>query len=454
GGRGIRIVDDPSSLPAAFASAAAEAYAAFGDGRLFLERKVVRGRHVEVQIAGDLFGHVVALGTRDCSVQRRHQKVIEEAPPPGLSPTTGAELAAAAVRLGREVGYTGLGTVEFLVTDAGACFLEVNPRLQVEHGITEATTGLDLVQLQIRIARGERIPVEPPEARCVAIEARVCAEDPDAGFLPSPGRVSRFDPALGPGVRVDTGVAAGSVVPPAFDSLVAKVIAVGATRDEARSRLVCALRDLELVIEGGASNVGYLIDLLESAEFRAGGLDTSWVDPPRAAGDPRGGSDAADALVAAAILAYQRRRHAARRSFFAEGATVLRGRVPPSIGQEIDLSLESRTYRLTVFALGAWRYRVHLDGRAVVTMLREGERHLARLELPGRTRRIVYDATAVGLRLELDGRPYRFGWETTGHVRAPTPALVVAIQVAPGDVVEAGQVLGFLEAMKTEIGFV
>ena len=457
GGRGIRIVDDPASLPAAFASAAAEAQAAFGDGRLFLERKVEHGRHVEVQIAGDQHGHVVALGTRDCSVQRRHQKVIEEAPPPDLSPDLAAQLAAASVRLGHEVGYTGLGTVEFLVTDAEPCFLEMNPRLQVEHGITEATTGLDLVQLQIKIARGERVPMEPPSPRGVAIEARVCAEDPAAGFLPSPGRVARFDPALGPGVRVDTGVAAGSVVPPAFDSLVAKVIAAGTTREEARSRLVCALRDLELVIEGGASNTGYLIDLLESPEFRAGGVDTGWVDRRRAGeGAPRPGGDrdAVDALVAAAILAYQRRRHAARRSFFADSASMPQSRVPASAGQEIDLSFEGGTYRLTVFALGAWRYRVHMDGRAVVTMLREGQRHLARLELPGRTRRIVYDATEVGLRLELDGRPYRFGWETTGHVRAPTPALVVAIQVAPGDTVEAGQVLGLLEAMKMEIGFV
>ncbi|HXJ32416.1 MAG TPA: carboxyl transferase domain-containing protein [Candidatus Eisenbacteria bacterium] len=456
GGRGIRIVDHPAALPAAFASAAAEAQAAFGDGRLFLERKVVRGRHVEVQIAGDLHGRVVALGTRDCSVQRRHQKVIEEAPPPDLSSDLAAQLAAAAVRLGREVGYTGLGTVEFLVTDTEPCFLEMNPRLQVEHGITEATTGLDLVQLQIRIARGERIVMGPPPPRGVAIEARVCAEDPDAGFLPSPGRVARFDPALGPGVRVDSGIAAGSVVPPAFDSLVAKVIATGATREEARSRLVCALRDLELVIEGGATNTGYLIDLLESPEFRAGGVDTGWVDRRRAEdGSARSGDrDAADALVAAAILAYQRRRHAARRSFFAESASMPQSRVPASAGQEIDLSFEGAAYRLTVFALGAWRYRVHMDGRAVVTTLREGERHLARLELPGRTRRIVYDATEVGLRLELDGRPYRFGWETTGHVRAPTPALVVAIQVAPGDTVEAGQVLGLLEAMKMEIGFV
>src|SRR5437879_9644273 len=174
----------------------------------------------------------------------------------------------------------------------------MNPRLQVEHGITEAITGLDLVQLQIRIARGESLADLRVSERGVAIEARVCAEDPDAGFVPSPGRIARFDPALGPGIRVDTGIAAGSLVPPVFDSLVAKVIATGATREEARSRLGYALRDLDLVIEGGASNTGFPIDVLGSAEFRRGGIDTGWVDrhgrdAPAEADHP----NASDALV-------------------------------------------------------------------------------------------------------------------------------------------------------------
>ena len=452
GGRGIRVVENAAALPAAFRSAAAEALAAFGDGRLFLERKVSGARHVEVQIAADMRGHVKALGARDCSVQRRHQKLIEEAPPPGLEPALLARLAAAAVRLAREVGYVGLGTVEFLVAGADAHLLEMNPRLQVEHGITEAITGLDLVQLQIRIARGESLADLRVSERGVAIEARVCAEDPDAGFVPSPGRIARFDPALGPGIRVDTGIAAGSLVPPVFDSLVAKVIATGGTREEARSRLICALRDLDLVIQGGASNTGFLIDVLGSAEFCRGGIDTGWVDHrccDAADADP----DASDALVAAAILAYQRRRRDARLNFFADTTNVSPVRVPPSVGQEVDLSFGGVGYRLAVFALGSWRYRVYLDGRAVTVTLREGDRHLARLEFADRTRRVVYDATEVGLRLELDGRPYRFGWETTGHVRAATPAMVVGVQVAPGERVTAGQVLGFLEAMKVEIAF-
>src|SRR5262249_13911554 len=168
-------------------------------------------------------GPVRALGARDCSVQRRHQKVIEEAPPPGLAAQLCDELSAAAIRLAGAVGYVGLGTVEFLVSGEAACFLEMNPRLQVEHGITEEITGLDLVELQIRIARGESLARLTVRERGVAIEARVCAEDAEAGFIPAPGRIARFDPALGPGIRVDTGIAAGSVVPAAFDSLVAKV---------------------------------------------------------------------------------------------------------------------------------------------------------------------------------------------------------------------------------------
>ena len=452
GGRGIRVVAQAADLRGAFRSAAAEAAAAFGDGRLFLERHVARARHVEVQIAADAHGHVFALGARDCSVQRRHQKLIEEAPPPRLARKMGEQLADAAIRLAERVGYVGLGTVEFLVAGDDAFLLEMNPRLQVEHGITEEVTGLDLVALQIRIARGESLAGVVVAERGVAIEARVCAEDPEAGFAPAPGRIARFDSALGPGIRVDTGVVQGSVVPAAFDSLVAKVIATGATRDEARTRLACALRELDLVVEGGASNTGYLIDVLESEPFGRAEVDTGWVDRREHTTGAADG-DAADALVAAAILAYQRRRHDARVNFFADPAGASPSRVPPSTGQEVDLAFDGRGYRLHVLALGSWRYRVGLNEGMVDVTLREGDRHLARLELRDRTRRVLHDANEIGLRLELDGRPYRFGWATTGHVRAPAPAVVMGLQVAVGDRVAAGQVLGFLEAMKVEIAF-
>ncbi len=452
GGRGIRMVERREELAAAFRSAGSEAASAFGDARLFIERRVSGGRHVEVQIAGDASGALRALGCRDCSVQRRHQKLLEEAPPPGLAPGMLDRLQSAAVCIAERVGYAGVGTVEFLVAGDAFYFLEMNPRLQVEHGVTEAITGLDLVQLQIRIARGESIAALRVAERGVAIEARVCAEDPDAGFQPAPGTIARFDPALGPRLRVDTGVAAGSVVPPFFDSLVAKVIASGDNREEARARLSCALADFDIVIAGGATNKGFLLDVLDAPDYRAGGVDTTWLDR-FVAGRPSGREYAVEALVAAAILTYQRNRHAARLNFYADASSISADRVPSSQGQQIDLTQAGASYRLEVFAVGSWRYCVHLDGRTVAASLREESAHAARLEIGERTLRVLYDATDSGLRVEVEGHPHRFGGKAAGEVRAGAPAVVVAIHVEPGQRVEAGQVLGVLEAMKMEIGF-
>jgi acetyl/propionyl-CoA carboxylase alpha subunit/acetyl-CoA carboxylase carboxyltransferase component len=452
GGRGIRMVETPEQLAEAFRGARSEAAAAFGDDRLFVERKIAGGRHIEVQIAADLAGQVLALGCRDCSVQRRHQKVIEEAPPPGIARRRLRELEEAAVRLAREVGYVGLGTVEFLVTDGEFHFLEMNPRLQVEHGITEETTGLDLVRLQIRIARGESIAKLAFEEHGVAIEARVCAEDPDAGFCPSPGRIACFDPSLGPRVRLDSGFGAGSQIPPDFDSLVAKVIACGDGREEARARLRCALADLDLVIEGGATNKGFLLEILDAKAFRSGGVDTTWLD--RFAAEPRGEREyAVEALVAAAILSYQASRAAARLNFFSDTTSIAPSRVPPSLGQQIDLSYRGESYRLEVYTVGSWRYRVHLEGRVVSATLREEGAHTARLAIGDRSLRILHDVTESGLRVEIEGHAHRFGGQAAGQVRAGTPAMVVAIHVEAGQRVAAGQPLGVLEAMKTEIGF-
>jgi acetyl/propionyl-CoA carboxylase alpha subunit/acetyl-CoA carboxylase carboxyltransferase component len=450
GGRGIRVVDDPSDLEEAFRSAGAEALSAFGDDRLFIEKKVEGGRHIEVQIAADLHGNVHAVGCRDCSVQRRHQKVLEEAPPPDLSDVVTEGVRAAAAKIAREVDYAGVGTVEFLVSADEFHFLEMNPRLQVEHGITEEITGLDLVQTQIRIARGESLADLEISEQGHAIEARVCAEDPDKGFLPAPGRIARFEPALGPRIRVDTGVASGSTVPAAFDSLIAKVIATGATREEARARLVAALADFDLVIEGGATNKGYLAEILESADFRRGAVDTTWLDRFGADRTPDD-SFAAPALVTAAILAYQRARGAARLNFYADASNI--ARVPRSQGQEIDLSFEGEQYRVQVFAVGSWRYRVHLDDRVVGATLREEGAHTARLELGDRTLRVLYDIGEVGLRVEVEGHAYAFSSQTAGQVRAAAPAMVVAIHVETGDMVKAGQPLGVFEAMKMEVGF-
>ena len=258
----------------------------------------------------------------------------------------------------------------------GFHFLEMNPRLQVEHGITESISGLDLVQLQIRIARGETLSFVRLEQRGHAIEARVCAEDPDAGFLPAPGRIARFDPALGPGLRVDTGVAAGSQVPAAFDSLIAKVIAIGRNREEARARLAAALADFDLVIEGGATNKGWLAEVIDHPDYRKGGVDTTWLDRFNAARErddglaaPRAGRRFDPRLSARARRARASTSSPIRRSSRPRS-------VPASQGQEIDLSFAGEQYRVRVFAVGSWRYRVHLDGRVVAANLREeGAQH-------------------------------------------------------------------------------
>lgn len=450
GGRGIRVVEEPDALIKAFRSARSEALSAFGDGRLFIERKVEGGRHIEVQIAADRHGAVVAIGCRDCSVQRRHQKVLEEAPPPGLSAAAQGELKEAAVRIASSVGYTGVGTVEFLVARGAFHFLEMNPRLQVEHGISEAITGLDLVQLQLRIARGESLAELEIAESGFAIEARVCAEDPDRGHLPAPGRIARFDPALGPGLRLDTGVATGSVVPASFDSLIAKVIAKGQSRESARARLVAALEDFDLVIEGGATNKGYLTEILNHADFRRGGVTTTWLDRYSAQRE-RDDAHAAHALLTAAILSYRQSRAVLRRGFYADASNI--AHVPASVGQQVDLSFNGEQYRLEVYATGSWRYRVHLDGRVLYATLRAESPHTARLKLDEQVWRVLYDIGDAGLRIEIEGCAFAFSSQSAGQVRASAPAMVVALHVKVGDVVSAGQSLGVLEAMKMEVAF-
>ncbi|MEY3029985.1 MAG: hypothetical protein RL058_348, partial [Actinomycetota bacterium] len=258
GGRGMRVVYRDEDLAGAIEAAGREALAAFGDPTVFIEPYIEHGRHIEVQIMADSHGSVIHLGERDCSVQRRNQKVVEEAPAPGLEPTVRDALRSGAVSLARHVGYRGAGTVEFLVgPDGTITFLEVNTRLQVEHPVTEAITGLDLVEMQLAIAAGHPLPLGQDDVRFDghAIEARVVAEDPASGWLPSTGRIDRFE--IGDGVRVDSGVEAGSVVTTDYDSLLAKVIAYGPDRDTARRRLRAALRSSE--VDGVRTNIDMLV---------------------------------------------------------------------------------------------------------------------------------------------------------------------------------------------------
>ncbi len=277
GGRGMRIVEDESGLEDAFASASAEAAAAFGDGEIYLERYLSSVRHIEVQVFADGHGNTVHLGERDCSVQRRHQKLVEEAPGPGLSDSTRRELGEAAVRAAAAVEYRNAGTVEFLMDPEGRFyFSEMNVRIQVEHPVTEMVTGLDLVREQIRVAAGEPLSFRQEDVRLsgAAIECRVNAEDPET-FMPSPGAITAFHSPGGPGVRVDTAVHAGAVIPPYYDSLVAKLITHGEDRAHAAARMRRALAEMQ--VEGIRTTIPLHRRILRSREFLAGGFDTGFL---------------------------------------------------------------------------------------------------------------------------------------------------------------------------------
>ena len=278
GGKGMRLVDFPEGLAEAFATASAEADAAFGDGSLYLEKVVAPARHVEIQVLCDRHGNVLTLGERECSIQRRHQKLVEESPSPALGAETREAMEASVERACRAVGYEGAGTFEFLLGPEGEpYFIEVNCRLQVEHPVTELLTGVDIVRQQVRIAAGERLAAfgrAPRKGH--AIEVRINAEDPARGFAPAPGLVTRFRPPLGPGVRVDTAVEDGCAIPPFYDSLIAKVIVADDDRPAALARGVRALE--ELVVEGIPTTREFALDVLRSDGFRSGSYSTGYLD--------------------------------------------------------------------------------------------------------------------------------------------------------------------------------
>ena len=281
GGKGIRIVEDPARFVNLLNAAQAEAKASFSDGGVYLERCIQRPRHVEIQVFGDAKGRIVHLGERECSIQRRHQKLVEEAPSPALSPELRQEMGEAAILAARSIDYVGAGTVEFLLDKDGSFyFLEMNTRIQVEHAVTEVTTGFDLVKEQIRVAAGEALAFPTNGSvnlhqRGHAIEFRVNAEDPDRDFMPGPGKITTFHPPGGPGIRIDTHVYAGYNVPPYYDSLLAKLIVSGATREEAILRARHSLD--QFIIEGIPTTLPFLRRILEDDAFLEGDIDTSFV---------------------------------------------------------------------------------------------------------------------------------------------------------------------------------
>ncbi|MFG1867103.1 ATP-binding protein [Micromonospora arborensis] len=455
GGRGIRVIRNEAELVDAYERTSQEAARAFGSGIVFLERLVTGARHVEVQVIADGQGTAWALGVRDCSVQRRNQKVIEESASPVLDPAQATELKTSAERLAVAVGYRGAATVEFLYHpgDRLFAFLEVNTRLQVEHPITELTTGFDLVKAQLHVASGGRLDGAPPAERGHAIEARLNAEDPDRDFAPSPGRIARLDLPSGPGIRVDTGVSEGDTIPADFDSMIAKIIAYGRDRDEALGKLRRAMANTTVIIEGGATNKSFVLDLLDQPEVIDASADTGWIDRVRGEGRLVTHRHSAVALAAAAIEAYEEEERVERQRLLST-ASGGRPQVQHSSGRPLDLKLRGVSYRTRVARVGAHRFRVGIETGAVVRTadvdLDRFDRHTGQIVVNGIRYRLLTGTYGPTHLVEVDGVTHRVSRDEGGVLRSPMPALVVATPLEVGDEVEAGAPVLVLEAMKME----
>ncbi|MEV1076361.1 carboxyl transferase domain-containing protein [Micromonospora parva] len=455
GGRGIRVIRNEAELVDAYERTSQEAARAFGSGIVFLERLVTGARHVEVQVIADGQGTAWALGVRDCSVQRRNQKVIEESASPVLDPAQAAELKTSAERLAVAVGYRGAATVEFLYHpgDRLFAFLEVNTRLQVEHPITELTTGFDLVKAQLHVASGGRLVGAPPAERGHAIEARLNAEDPDRDFAPSPGRIARLDLPSGPGIRVDTGVSEGDTIPADFDSMIAKIIAYGRDRDEALGKLRRAMANTTVIIEGGATNKSFVLDLLDQPEVIDASADTGWIDRVRGEGRLVTHRHSAVALAAAAIEAYEEEERVERQRLLSTAAGG-RPQVQHASGRPLDLKLRGVGYRTRVARVGAHRFRVGIETGPVVRTadveLDRFDRHTGQIVVNGVRYRLLTGTYGPTHLVEVDGVTHRVSRDEGGVLRSPMPALVVATPLEIGAEVEAGAPVLVLEAMKME----
>jgi len=455
GGHGIRKVCSEDQIVQAFEGARAEAFKAFGDPTVFLEQLIQGARHVEVQVIADHYGNIWAAGVRDCTVQRRQQKVFEEAPSPALSPEQDQALRDAAIRLSRAAGYRNAGTVEFLFrpSERQFAFIEMNTRLQVEHPVTECTTGIDLVKLQIHVARGGRLEGEPPRTVGHAIEARLNAEDPANGFAAAPGVIERLRILTGPGVRIDTGVAEGDSVPAAFDSMIAKIIAYGRDRKEALSRLQRALRESVVVIKGGCSNKSLLLELLSRDEVQTGNVHVGWLDRLAQSGAHLSRKYADVALLQAAIEAYEAQLAVEQAQFY---ASAVRGRpqVRSEVGWTAKLRYRGLSYSPTTYRLGPQRYRVEIDGSSLLVHTDRLGHFEYSLTAHDQRFHIVSVMQGVSWRIEVDGVAHEIHRDDGGMVHAPAPAVVVSIAVKPGDTVSTGDRLAVLEAMKMEMQLV
>jgi len=460
GGKGMRIAHDDAELREGFRSARNEARSSFGDDRVFLEKYIEEPRHIEIQVLGDAHGNIVHLGERECSIQRRHQKVIEEAPSPFLDAATRAAMGAQAVALAKAVGYRSAGTVEFIVDkECNFYFLEMNTRLQVEHPVTELVTGLDLVELMFRIAAGEKLPFGQDDVHLQgwAIEARVYAEDPTRSFLPSIGRLVRYVPPEGDGVRVDSGVFEGAEITVHYDPMIAKLIASGDNRDAAIARLLGALDGF--YIAGVRHNVAFLAAIAASERFQDGRLSTDFIAENFPDGfAPPAGPVAADRVILLAAVLAEARLNAADNN----GAA---GDSP----RPLTVRLDGRPHPVAIRREGG-ACLVEIDGGSVLaaTDWRPGDRlmHL-RIEdrvatvqiekLPARAFRLMHGGVLRRAQI-LSPRaaellmliPEKQPPDTSRLVLSPMPGLLTQVVVEEGQEVKAGEPLVIVEAMKME----
>src|SRR5205823_2926713 len=469
GGKGMKIADDASDFAAALASAQREAKTSFGDDRVILEKYLTSPRHIEMQVFADTHGNAVHLFERDCSVQRRHQKIVEEAPAPGMTRERRKMMGDAAITAAQSIGYVGAGTVEFIAEQDGAFhFMEMNTRLQVEHPVTEMITGVDLVEWQLRVASGEPLPKTQRELAINghAIEARIYAEDPNRGFLPSIGHLVHWRmPQATPRVRVDTGVRAGDTISPYYDPMLAKLIVWGEDRERACEEMLTALGECEVV--GVATNIAFLERLIRHEAFASAQLETGLIDKHRAALFPAESATPARALLAVALFEY-----AALAERAAAHATGSADRYSPwhstdawwnaSASYAIDLTIGDGDARhsIAMRPRAVRRVDVVIDGREIRAGFSRRDERLV-IEAEGAT----FPASVVavgderwmfanGMRRRLtvlDPLAHAVEEEAAGgHLMAPMSGTIVSVFVKPGDKVEKGKALIVLEAMKME----
>jgi propionyl-CoA carboxylase alpha chain len=473
GGRGMRIVNDMTELPAALEACRAETLKSFGDDRIFVERFISRPRHIEIQIMADNYGNIVHLGERECSIQRRYQKVIEETPSRVVHESLRKKMGEIACNLAKAAGYTGAGTVEFIFdADKNFYFLEMNTRLQVEHPVTEMVTGLDLVELQIRIAAGEPLSVKQEDVllRGWAIEARICAEDPARGFLPTTGMVTRYAIPSGKNIRVDSGIDAGSVISIYYDSLLTKIVAWGANREEARKSLVRALNGYH--IEGVTTNVDFVNAILSHPAFAAGDLSTSFIEDHFDNGQSKIAPSDQDLhyMTMAALLVSHTRRTLVRDSLKPMSPHVGTAVSPPLIHRYVvrtspdvfevqlegaeqtnrwNITVNDKLYKVVApeFEYYRRRLKLYIDGIANMFRLRYSDNHIQGYFCG------IVRMFEIYTPLEWSLARYMLRDIKTveeNELKCPMPGLITAVAIEEGTLVRKGQELLRMESMKME----